>query len=197
MKLPLILITLVSFTLPCSISAMRARTDELILIEAAKLNPEAQIKLLLSKGTSVNCTDANGSTPLHHACGSASITIVNLLIAHGATVNCQDTDKVTPLHIAAWHGINEIVESLLNNGAHVNAETKVKKTPLICAAKGNQLDTVKLLLQKGADATWQAESGKYFYDYATDTMKRLSMQELYKEYTIPSYGSDCIDELLK
>ena len=195
MKLPLTLITLVSFTLTCSILAMNA--DEQALINTAQLNPEAQIKLLLDKGTSVNCADVNGSTPLHHACGSASISIVNLLIAHKADVNCQDISKVTPLHIAARHGINEMVETLLNNGAHVNAETKVKKTPLVWAAMGNQLDTVKLLLKRGADATWQAENGKRFCDYASDTATGFLMQELYKQYAFPGYGSDYIDELLK
>jgi len=120
MKFPLTLITLLSFTLPCSIVAMNAY--EQALIKAAELNHGDVMAPLLTNGTSANCANENGATPLHTAAGCGNKGIVQMLLNNGANIDAKDNKSRTPLFFAALKDHVEIAELLLKTGANPQVE---------------------------------------------------------------------------
>lgn len=82
---------------------------------ACKLGNLELLKLLISKGASVDLSDEDGETPLLFAIRSNFLEGVNVLIQQGH-VDLNLAEKVngwTPLMIAAMNGFKEIVETLL------------------------------------------------------------------------------------
>lgn len=74
------------------------------------------VSLLIEKGD-VNAINRNGETPLHNACWTGQIEIVQVLIDYGANTNMQNDHGETPLHWAARMGYANIVKLLLEVGA--------------------------------------------------------------------------------
>ena len=81
------------------------------------------------KGTDVNFTDRNESTPIFHACSSAQIDIVRFLVQNGARLDCQNERGNTPLHIACDKGSIETILHFLLQGADNNAKNADGKRP--------------------------------------------------------------------
>ncbi|XP_075776013.1 IQ motif and ankyrin repeat domain-containing protein 1 isoform X4 [Pelodiscus sinensis] len=65
----------------------------------------------------VECTDANGNTPLSEAAGGGHPNAIKLLIENGANPNCKGAFGRTPLYRAAFGGHMAAVEMLLQYGA--------------------------------------------------------------------------------
>ena len=80
------------------------------------------IESILKNGTSPNCTDSTGNTPLMIAINSGSLPMICDLVKYGANVNqpCGE-NKITPLMYAASFGRPSVVELLLLHGADKNA----------------------------------------------------------------------------
>lgn len=94
------------------------------------------VKLLLAKGANVNAFQ--GDTPLHTACNSNDLLMVELLLKSGADCTIRDND-LGDLPITAIDGLKisehiedevdngrNIVISLLKHGADLNSEPSIK-----------------------------------------------------------------------
>ncbi len=69
-----------------------------------------------------------GHAPLHVACNSGQISIVQWLLSKDADPNDADKQGDTPLHVAARAGFKGIVSALLAGGAK-QASNRSGKTP--------------------------------------------------------------------
>jgi ankyrin repeat protein len=76
-------------------------------------NVKRVAKLLKDNSTLVNSLDSEGRTPLHIACSSSSIAIVQLLLQNNAEVNVQDSRGWTPLHQVAYNKDENLLLLLL------------------------------------------------------------------------------------
>ncbi|XP_042319603.1 IQ motif and ankyrin repeat domain-containing protein 1 isoform X2 [Sceloporus undulatus] len=65
----------------------------------------------------VDCTDANGNTPLSEAAGGGHPEAIRMLIENGANPNSRGAFNRTPLYRAAFGGHLAAVELLLQHGA--------------------------------------------------------------------------------
>lgn len=83
------------------------------------------IDLLVQKGADVNARAFNGSTPLHWACGSGNLVMIETLLEHGADPRLTTTtwkttvfgkgSGQTALHWAAESGCTQAVETLMDH----------------------------------------------------------------------------------
>ena len=67
---------------------------------------------------------ANAVTPLHEACATGRVDIVQLLLLNNANPNTLNSSGLTPLCVAAVNGHVEIVDILLKAGAQADLRTK-------------------------------------------------------------------------
>ena len=67
-----------------------------------------------------------GWTPLHVACTTDRIAVIELLLAHGADVNTKTKNGCVPLALAQEREFDEIVELLRKHGAEEELEKKYK-----------------------------------------------------------------------
>ncbi|ORX87831.1 ankyrin [Basidiobolus meristosporus CBS 931.73] len=91
------------------------------------------VKKLLEKGTKPTCFDERLRTPLHFACASGCIELINLLVERGAKVNSRDVNGSTPLLLAVTSGKLECVSTLLAAGANLEIADTRQRTPLSMA----------------------------------------------------------------
>ena len=73
------------------------------------------VRILLKAGASVNETDPDGYTALHHATIQQSGVLVGILLAHGASPDIPNVDETTPLHAAASFCRDHFVTIMLKN----------------------------------------------------------------------------------
>lgn len=108
-----------------------------------------ELKRLLNKGCTVNCTDYDGRTPLHIAASNNNIEMVQkLLSVKDINVNPIDNFDMTPYHDAMIHKFTDIAELLKkNDGVIVHRDLGYK----LCEAAFNK-DIEKLKYLKGHGA---------------------------------------------
>lgn len=117
------------------------------------IHDEAKVRLLLSRGASVNVKQVEGRTPLYQAASLGNGTaIVKLLLAHGADPNIAIANGRTPLMAAAARGDLDTMALLLDARAGVDTKDSAGDTALILAAGDSDPRAVRLLLDRGADA---------------------------------------------
>lgn len=103
---------------------------------------------LLSSGkTDPNARDIEGALPLHAACASGALSIVERLYAVTTTSHVESHSKNTPLHLASMGGHVAVVEFLIKKGADSNATNKDLETPLQLATRNGKTAVRKLLLE--------------------------------------------------
>jgi hypothetical protein len=85
---------------------------------------EQSIRLLLSKGASLESRNNYGETPLHYAVMKGSEEVTALLLRLGAEVNSRNDFNETALHKAVRHGVQAkgLVRLLLQAGADPTIE---------------------------------------------------------------------------
>ncbi|KAJ4116175.1 hypothetical protein NW768_011148 [Fusarium equiseti] len=109
------------------------------------------LDILLSSGkTDPNACDLEGTLPLHTACVSGVLPIVQRLYALTTTTNIENASGNTPLHLASMGGYVAVVEFLIGKGADINATNKDLLTPLQLAIRNGKTEVRKLLLDSGA-----------------------------------------------
>jgi ankyrin repeat protein/beta-lactamase regulating signal transducer with metallopeptidase domain len=99
-----------------------------------------QVRLLITRGASVNAKDSEGRTPLFYAVENDHILMFDLLIAKGADIDAKDKVGDTPLHHAARltrHHDWRLAAELARRGADVNATNNRRQTPLHVALQGD------------------------------------------------------------
>jgi len=106
-------------------------------------NTEA-VKLLVSKGANVTCSDNDGYTVLHYA---QLPEMTQILIDAGADVNAIARNGNRPLHMAPPL---ETAEILISHGADVSAQNKAGETPLDLAIREADEQLAALLKKEGS-----------------------------------------------
>jgi ankyrin repeat protein len=123
---------------------------DLAAAKAAQGGNEAVIRMLLTRGVSVEARDNQGRTLLTLAVLENREPIVKLLLESGADVGACDNQGRTPLILAILENREPIVKLLLESGADVGACDNQGRTPLILATLENREPIFKLLVENAA-----------------------------------------------
>ena len=105
----------------------------------------------------VNTADANGCTPLYHACVTGHSKCVKLCLRYGANVDAASHDGSTALLAACSNGHAECARLCLDAGALPNRADQSGKTPTMAARDrsaipdGNGPHLIELLLATSAE----------------------------------------------
>ena len=85
------------------------------LLSAIKSGDVDEVRGLLEQDRYlVNCTDTDGLTPLHYACGKGNLEMVRMLISEfGADSNARALNNITPIRTAAVNGKEEVTLTLI------------------------------------------------------------------------------------
>jgi ankyrin repeat protein/TPR repeat protein len=132
----------------------KAKTGYTPLHVAAGLGKLERVRLLLSKGASVDAMDTHG-TPLHAAVVQGQEGIVEALLAAGANPDArvplgEETPLVLLNHVIFFTPRHDaIVRRLVEAGADVNARSKWGDVPIAALYRAKE-DTALLLIEKGA-----------------------------------------------
>ena len=88
--------------------------------------------------------------PLHVACSSGHLDLVELLVESGADVDEPYQQRWTPLHAALTEGRGDIVRFLLDAGAKTTPDIGNPSTLLNLSAARGDLELTRLLIERGA-----------------------------------------------
>lgn len=108
------------------------------------------VKLLVSRGASVNSRSCYGSSPLMGAASVGNVEVVEYLHKCGGDLHATNVMGQTPLCRAAAGGYHPVVQYLLNEGANADHRTLTGSTPLHLASSKGHLEAVRVLLAHGA-----------------------------------------------
>lgn len=141
------------------IQACHTSTRRDALAEAALQGHDKIVDLLVEEGCSLECTDAEGNTALHHACQKGHLTIaksilvsslIKVPLTHSALINASGPEGKSALHLALEGPYQNIVMLLIQHKANVNARDASFQTPLHLAARKGNLAMCSYLLNEGA-----------------------------------------------
>ncbi|MCJ1460756.1 hypothetical protein MMC28_011138 [Mycoblastus sanguinarius] len=110
-------------------------------MRAANHGHSKTIKLLLTKGANVSCTDFKGRTALSLAAEKGHKIAAKFLLKSKADINVQDKNGKTPLALAVENKHDVVVRFLLESGADAEIADEDGETPLE-KAKDEHLDQV-------------------------------------------------------
>ena len=120
---------------------------------------ESIVRLLLTRGASLDMKCRIGWTPLMFAAYYSHLSIVILLAQNKANINSSNLMGATPLICACRCGNLNVCSVLLDNGARTEQDSEnfnqYATTPLITAAQHGHHQVVKLLIEHEADINFQ------------------------------------------
>ncbi|XP_052076942.1 uncharacterized protein LOC127714959 [Mytilus californianus] len=116
------------------------------------------VKVLLSKGASINCNASHRQlTPLSAAKAGNNSYIVDIILNNNELgVNTVNNRQFSPLMMACSFGKFSMVCSLVDKGASVNSIDKCGHTALMFASRYGFVDIVQYLCQFGADIMFRS-----------------------------------------
>jgi hypothetical protein len=120
------------------------------LSSAAQHNDLYQCSLLLRRGAGVNDVDSAGFLPLHYACASGSVDIVQLLCEFGSDPSSYISGH-SAVEIAARNGQKKVIQILVSFGATVDDKGMKACPPIVSAAANNHINCIEELLLLDAD----------------------------------------------
>lgn len=160
---------------------------EVNLLEAAKLDNPAILRLLLAQGVDVNTKDSTSATALEiavrngredfvhilvesganpkpakymsYAINSGRTSVVRLFLERGADPSATSNDR-TMCQEAIFSNQADILEMLLDNGADIEGRNRVGQTALHRAAFFGDPRSATILLEKGASVSAQDDRGR-------------------------------------
>src|SRR4051812_48138366 len=94
--------------------------DEKLLFHFSQGENVVAVRYLTIKGVHINILDQDRTSPLHIACRSASLQLVEEIINHGAMINIPDIVGWTSLHIACYYKRPDVILLLLKNRANIS-----------------------------------------------------------------------------
>ncbi|CAI6010443.1 unnamed protein product [Closterium sp. NIES-65] len=118
------------------------------ILYAAVIGNTSAIRELVSRGTSVNCVDSQGRTPLILASGQAEgFEAAKLLLQMGALVRAYSKGPGggMAIHYAARKKLDAMVKLLLDHGADPLFPNDDRKTALDLARERNETSVVRLI----------------------------------------------------
>ncbi|PRP86913.1 hypothetical protein PROFUN_03661 [Planoprotostelium fungivorum] len=119
------------------------------------------VQLLVYNGAHINCTDANGWTPLMHAIEEMQSDICHLFVNHSKiNLHHKNIDGNTALHLLAKINDSSFVEQIFLQMLGRNVTVDIRNNQ-------EHLGVVELLLQSGADPSLKTESGHTPHSWAT------------------------------
>jgi ankyrin repeat protein len=125
------------------------------------LHDEAKVRLLLSRGATVNARQAEGRTPLYIAASMGHAgSLVGVLLDSGADPSLATANGMTPLMAAAARGDVEVMKRLVDKGADVNTKNGAGETALMFAAANGSPAAVGFLIDRGANVTARSKRGE-------------------------------------
>ncbi|MDA1371738.1 MAG: ankyrin repeat domain-containing protein [Proteobacteria bacterium] len=137
--------------LALTISSAIALAENPPLIEAARHQDAAAVRLVLASGADPDVSQSDGATALHWAVYQEDVDMLAALIQAGANVNITNRLGASPLYLAAKNGNAELIENLLRGGADPNLALPIGETPLMTAARSGTVEGVQQMLAAGAD----------------------------------------------
>lgn len=121
------------------------------LIKAASRGDIEGLKVLLGSGVDINTQDADGWTPLMHACWNGKTAIVLHLIVSGANTEQTNAKGETAFTKAGQRGFSDIAKLLENAGARktpITLNDSERMAPGLTPAQGWALATVAVSNQQ-------------------------------------------------
>ncbi|KAL8935901.1 MAG: hypothetical protein Q9216_005200 [Gyalolechia sp. 2 TL-2023] len=132
------------------VQATHTSTRRHALAEASFHGHTRTADLLIDEGCSLEQTDSEGNTALHHACQQGHLAIAKSLIFHGAPIDATGSEGRSALHFAMEAPTYQnIVMLLIQHKAHVNARDASHRTPLHIGAHQGNLAMCNYLLSEG------------------------------------------------
>ena len=128
------------------------------LIESARYEDVAAVRLLLAAGADPNSHQVDGATALHWAAYREDIDMLNALIEAGADVNAVNRLGASPLYLAANSGNAQLIKVLTEAGASPDLTLQEGETALMTAARAGTAEGVEALIAAGADVNTQERS---------------------------------------
>ena len=159
-------------------------------LNACRNGQKGIVQIFLKKGgIDVNKRDAEGNTPLYHACLKGYRDIVNLLLDSEADATITNNLSETPLHAASRSGNKEIIGKLVQYGADIDATDSEGRTPLIRLLENRRTDAALFLIEQGADTEIADNTGHKAIDYATANGLREVVERLSTGSTTDTHGN--------
>lgn len=121
------------------------------IIQASTIGDVDQLVKLLKKNSNVECTNADGCSPLFLACREGHISLVPHLLNAQANPNIPNKQGFTPLHAACEAGHRDVVRLLLQHGADPSSSDPQGRPALVIASANGNADVVIELLAGGAE----------------------------------------------
>jgi len=152
------------------------------------------VRFLLDNGGTqqLNCKDATGWTPLHHALTNPPLVKI-MVEEYGANVNATDYTGQTALHMMCrgqvWGdagerpGDLEVIGILLDHRADKEARDYEGWTPLLRACVDGNVQIAKILAERGANLNSRASEGRtplhlLLQDHEGDTRRSINVSDI-------------------
>ena len=135
----------------CAISSLTAKAAADRLADAIEKGDRQSALEMIQRGTPVNSTQPDGTTPLHWAVYRVDEELVKALLARGAKADVANAYGASPLSEAARVANLSLVGMLLDGGADANRANEDGETPLMLAARSGAVKVAELLVQHGAE----------------------------------------------
>ena len=123
------------------------------------------LKLLLSKGVSLDTPDKLGKTPLYVAIENNCQRCLKLLLPRSNVNRATETGQ-TPLMAAVYREDSSAVKALIDSGADVAQRNTLGNTALFAAVEVDSRDIVKFLIDSGASSIRKNNNGYSALDIA-------------------------------
>jgi uncharacterized protein len=128
------------------------------LAQAARMQNDKELRVLLRQGVDVNAPEPDGATALHWAAHWDDLNAAQSLIDAGAKINARNELGMTPLLLACANGSAQMIEKLLAAGADANIPAPDGETALMMAARTSTPDAIEALVAHGANVNARENS---------------------------------------
>ncbi|XXH00935.1 hypothetical protein Hte_007286 [Hypoxylon texense] len=178
-------------------------TSNIALHVVAMSGKPSLLELFHKTEDDLKSENPQGFTPLHCACQSGYLSMVEELLCIGLDAKAKSSiTGQTPLHIACQFGHSEIIARLLEGDANANEEDKSGLTPLHVACKWQQEGSVislfnKLKAGQSIDVNAQSQSSTTALHLAAESGRVDIVRLLFENHRDRRAGTDTQDKIHK